>query len=153
MNFACGQPGNIAGLDHMFYHTFITSIPYLQYVEIPVSFAETGLCSVYKNVALQITATCERSATVYQYGVEYNPATGDMNVNYNERRTAENSTATIDTISWSSITSASSSSISSFDNSYYSDYEGSLSGDPSLGNNKGIKAIHSSRVEPVRSSV
>lgn len=128
--FECGQPGNIAGLDHMFHHSFfIADIPYLKYVEIPVTFAETGLCSVYNKIDLQIMASCEMStkkSQVYQYGEEYNPSTGEMNVQYDVRRAAENSTATIDKIIWDPATTILSNAAEGDDSSlasYYGDLE------------------------------
>ena len=127
--FACGKPGNIAGLDHLFHHSvFIPDIPYLQFVEIPITFADTGLCSTYKKIALQIIASCERKnqkSEVYQYGEEYNPLTGEINLNYDTRRAAENSTVTIDEISWtetSPMATTADSSSDFLDNSYYSDF-------------------------------
>lgn len=102
--FACGKPGNIAGLDHFFHHSaFIADIPHLQFVEIPITFADTGLCLTYSKIVLQIIATCEmknQKSEVYQYGEELNPLTGELNINYNIRRAAENSTVIIDEISW-----------------------------------------------------
>ena len=47
--FSCGKPGNIAGLDHLFSHTYLRDIPYLEKVEIPITFAETELYWEYKN--------------------------------------------------------------------------------------------------------
>jgi len=90
-------------LDHLFYHTNIEKIPYLQFVEIPISFAETELCFDYKDIALQITATCERPTTrsqVYQYEVAYDSKTHTVSVQYDQLRGAENSTVTIPEISW-----------------------------------------------------
>ena len=101
--FSCGSPGNIAGLDHIFYHTYLRDIPYLETIEVPITFAETELCWEYKDITLQITATCERPTTrseVYQYAVVYDSAKGATTVQYDKLRGAENSTATIPLISW-----------------------------------------------------
>ena len=101
--FSCGKPGNVAGLDHIFSHTYLRDIPYLEKIEIPITFADTELCWEYKDITLQITATCERPTTrseVYQYAVKYDAATGSTTVLYDTLRGAENSTATIPLISW-----------------------------------------------------
>eukprot|EP01036_Dinobryon_divergens_P022997 gene22997-31306_t len=97
--FSCGSPGNIAGLDHIFYHTYLRDIPYLETIEIPITFAETELCWEYKEITLQITATCE-SSEVYQYAVAYDSTKGTTTIQYDQLRGAENSTATIPLISW-----------------------------------------------------
>ena len=88
---------------HIFYHTYLRDIPYLKKIEIPITFAETGLCGEYKDVTLQITATCERPTTrseVYQYAVKYDSTAGSTTVLYDKLRGAENSSAMISLISW-----------------------------------------------------
>ena len=68
-----------------------------------MTFADTDLCLEYRDIELQITATCERPTTrsqVYQYEVEYNYESGVAEIRYDKRRGAENSTVTIDKISW-----------------------------------------------------
>jgi hypothetical protein len=111
-NFACGRPGNIAGLDHMFSHTYIRDIPYLQFIEIPIAFADTDLCQEYKEISLQITATCERPTTrseVYQYEIAYNVNTGVAEMQYDRRRGAEKFAAAINRMSWDPAVPASTS--------------------------------------------
>ena len=155
--FSCGEDGNIAGLDHMFQHTYLRDIPYLKYVEVPITFADTDLCKGYNNIALRIMATCERPTTrsqVYQYEVEYNKSTGTVEIRYDQRRGAENSTFIIDEISWDPSSSSSSSSPSSSSSDgkcncdtlgsgsegYYSGYGGGVGG------NGGGKAVTSVEV-------
>ena len=133
----------------MFSHTYIRDIPYLQFIEIPVSFADTDLCQDYKDISLQITATCERPTTrseVYQYEIEYNFNTGVAEIQYDNRRGAEKSNAVINTISWTpaeSVPTASAETSSSKCNcnfggasdGYYSGYGGGVGG---IGNGGGI---------------
>lgn len=86
--------GNIAGLDYMFSHTYIRKIPYLSAVEVPVTFAATGLCRSFE-IDLHIIATCEMpspGSDVYQYGVQYNPNTGGTEILYDYKRGPESST-------------------------------------------------------------
>eukprot|EP01036_Dinobryon_divergens_P028161 gene28161-37060_t len=160
LNFACGQPGNIAGLDHMFSHTYIRDIPYLQFIEIPVSFADTDLCQDYKDISLQITATCERPTTrseVYQYEIAYNFNTGVAEIQYDNRRGAEKSNAVINTISWTPaepVTPAAEAisgskcdcNFGGASDGYYSGYGGGVGG---IGNGGGI-AISSVEVDNLR---
>ena len=164
--FQCGGDGNIAGLDHMFQHTYIRDIPYLKTVEVPIAFADTDLCTSYKKIALQITATCERPTTrseVYQYEVLYQEASGTIAVQYDKRRGAENSSAYIDEMSWepapppsSSATSSTAASscncngLSGGPESYYSGYGGGVGGGTANGGSGGGKAIAS--VEEVGTS-
>lgn len=134
----------------MFYHTYIRNIPYLEYIEVPVSFAETNLCSKYKDISLQITATCERPTTrsqVYQYEVGYNSSTGIVEIQYGKRRGAENSTFSIDELSWAPNQATSTSMDCNCNNgagdsaeSYYSGYGGGVGGGVVDGGNGGGKS-------------
>jgi hypothetical protein len=131
----------------MFSHTYIRDIPYLQLIEIPVSFADTDLCKDYNDISLQITATCERPSTrseVYQYEIEYNFNTGVAEIQYDNRRGAEKSNEVINTLSWAPVdsipTDASSSSkcncnFGGASDGYYSGYGGGVGG---IGNGGGI---------------
>ena len=117
-----------------------------------MTFAETGLCSYYKGITLQITATCERPTTrsqVYQYEVAYNSASGIVEIQYDKRRGAENSTVIVPDMFWSANdidpTSNNNCDCSSAPggsmDSYYSGYGGGVGGGASDGGNGGGKAI------------
>ena len=106
---------------------------------------------MYKDIALQITATCERPTTrsqVYQYEVEYNSSTGIVEVQYGKRRGAENSTFSIDEISWSPNPISSTLSdgncncngLGDSPDSYYGGYGGGIGGGAVNGGNGGGKA-------------
>ena len=146
----------------MFQHTYLRDIPYLTTVEVPITFAETDLCAEYKNIVLQITATCERPTTrsqVYQYEVHYDESTGVIEVEYDKRRGAENSTAKIDEISWAPASISPPSAASMVDSSncncngmggsesYYSGYGGGVGGGAVDGGNGGGKATASVEVQ------
>jgi len=164
--FNCKVPGNIAGLDHVFYHSYLRSIPHNKKIEIPITFSETDLCTEYHDIVLQITATCERPSTrsqVYQYGLKFNGVTQLEELDYSVHREAESSAYTIQEISWKSFppnlvtppaaTTATqdcncATNSGSGGEGYYSGYGGGLGGGATDGGNGGGIAITNIETSP-----
>lgn len=100
----CGYPGVRAGLQALFQSQTLNRIPFGSIVEIPMGLYNTyagdgspNLCLDYEQVQMRIIATCEYpspSHSVYQYATSLDRSTGKIDVQYDQRVYALNSTAT-----------------------------------------------------------
>ena len=103
----CGAPGVRYGLLTQFSETDLKHIPYKELIEIPIAFGGGGngagiinLCETFKDIELQIMATCEiptSNSQVYQYGID--PSTSAVSYDPARRLYAANSTAKF-SVSW-----------------------------------------------------
>jgi hypothetical protein len=104
----CGTPGQRAGLRATFMETDLQNIPYRQQIEVPFSLSFSGIpiCHRFKDISIQIIATCEipkPNSQVYQYAVKK----GDVNgrIDYANVLGASNSTYSFD-VAWAKPSSS-----------------------------------------------
>ena len=103
----CGTPGQLAGLQVTFSTQSLQNIPFNRLVEVAFTASNSGnnggaiLCSDFVDVQLRIISSCEMQQSqsgsrVYQYGVQQDPASGQVKVVYDKAHLiwAANSTAT-----------------------------------------------------------
>jgi hypothetical protein len=94
-----------AGLGFGFMSEDLGAIPFNELVEIPFTVSSMGICDSYKDISVEIIASCEMpspNSQVFQYGV-LTAEDGTQSVSYDldDRLYASNSSATFN-VEWAS---------------------------------------------------
>jgi hypothetical protein len=102
---SCGKPGVRAGLGFGFMSEDLGAIPFNELVEIPFTVTSMGICDSYKEISVEIIASCEMpspNSQVFQYGVlTADDGTQSVSYDLDDRLYASNSSATFN-VEWAS---------------------------------------------------